>query len=261
MHRCRAGPILTALGVSLLAACSGSEGPPPAAAVSSPTPAATATVIPRTTTASPSPLATPSPTQTATPTATLAPAAARAAVLQAAATVLNARLVSPLSRDACLAGNPAGQLCIELVPAAQDVTRGLARFVGGDPAGGAFRFVMGRTADGAWQFWFGTQQNYSVTTTLPGDALACGGSHGVAIRQQPAASAAVVVQVQELAPLRLEEFVLTRPGSFPGSGSRGEGWYRVSAPAAGWVEAGNETDAANRDCKLRDAMEGVRSVG
>lgn len=200
-------------------------------------------------------------TVTPTATATIAPAEARAAVLQAAAAALDARVVSPLSRDACLAGNPAGRICVDLTPPGQDVSRGLARLAGGDPAGGGFSFLMGRTAEGAWRFWFGTQQAYSVTTALPGDALACGGGKDVAIRQQPAASAAVAVQVRELSSLRLEEFVLTTPGSFRGPASRGEGWYRVSAPTAGWVDARDETDAANRDCKLHDAVEGLRSVG
>lgn len=251
-------PLLLATLVALLsaAACGGSNGKTPGvtpqdtlAALPSQTPTAAAP--------SPSPSATPSPSPTATPDN----AKERNAVLQAAAAELDALAVSPLTRDACLKDNPSQKVCIDLSPADQSLAGGIARLAGGDPQGGGFAFLMGRAADGQWHFWYGTQQAYWVLTTLPGDLLACANGKGAVIHQQPAASSPAVSTVPDLAKLHAEEFVLAQPGSFRAGGARGSGWYRVSSPASGWVSSDDETDAAQGNCQLHDAVLGTGSRG
>ena len=55
--------------------------------------------------------------------------------------------------------------------------------------------------------------------------------------------------------LRAEEFVLTRPGSARAPGPRGEGWYRITSPVAGWVPSRAISDAALGNCAMWTATQ------
>jgi len=195
-------------------------------------------------------------TETATPTGTsIASGTEVAAVIEAATAALDARYLSPLSRDACLEDNEAGQICIALASDEGSVEAGIARFDAGDPNGGPFSFFMGRDATGAWQYWFGTQQQSYVLQSVPGELLACGLGEATTVRPQPSSDADATMVLEKQASLTAEEFLITVAGGFGAGGERGEGWYRVSAPAEGWVNAREVTDAALGDCLLHDAIE------
>ncbi|MBI2766944.1 MAG: hypothetical protein HYX53_13670 [Chloroflexi bacterium] len=250
------------VAVLATAACGGGSGP--AAAT---TPAATAPAASAVGSATRPASAQASPTVTVTATATpsampLPPVAeAKAAAIAAAVKALDARVVSPLNRDACLQDNPARKVCIALEGPDASVQRGLAEFGAGDPEGGGFRFLMGRSAAGEWGFWFGSQQQFYVQLVLPGTLLACGEGNGVAVRVQPSVSSAAVSTVKDLTQLRAQEFVLTTPGKYGAGGARGEGWYHVTTPVDGWVQAREATDAKLGNCRLRDSLEGSATHG
>lgn len=169
--------------------------------------------------------------------------------------VLDARYLSPLTRDACLQDNPASKICVELKTADAALAGGIARFAAGDPNGGGFSFYMGRMIDGTWAYWFGTQQQTYVLEEPPGELLACSATASIEIRREPRADAAAVRSVADLGELKAERFVLTKAGSHQAAGERGEGWYFVTSPAEGWVPAQDVTDATLSDCLLHDAIE------
>lgn len=201
------------------------------------------------TTAAPSP----TPTETEPPATSADAEAALAAALEA----LDARHVRPLTRDACLEGNDEGQICIDLVSGEAAIAGGIARFEAGDPNAGPFSFFMGRDANGQWHYWFGTQQQTYILQSVPGSLVACGLGGPAEIRAQPSADAELVATLDDEDALEAVEFVLTVPGSFGAGGERGEGWYRVSSPAEGWIDSRQVSDAALGDCLLHDAIEQV----
>ena len=229
-----------------LGSCGDKADPPavpdlPTASPMTPAPAATMTPVP-------------SPTATPTPN----PETERAAVVDAAAAALGgARYVSPLTLQACLEGNPQRTPCIELKTPPGQLARGIASFALGDPDGGASTFLMGRMTDGRWAFWRGSQQQSYLLETLPGQLLVCGSNDGAAIRAEPSASSAVIATPPNLAPLVAEELRLLFPGRYGVQGDRGEAWYRLTSPAAGWIDATQTTAAALGDCLLHDEVEQV----
>jgi hypothetical protein len=91
---------------------------------------------------------------------------------------------------------------------------------------------MGKTPSGDWAYWTGTQQDLEPLT-LPGDMLVCTGGAGLNVRSDPSATATLIQTLTDETVVRGEQFVLTEPGTFLGSG--GNGWYRISAPTSGWV--------------------------
>jgi hypothetical protein len=243
-----------AIAVLATAACGDASEPSASTTQTATAPAATAAGSP---TRAVSPQVSPTVTATAAPSATPLPAAAdaKAAAIAAAVKELDARVVSPLNRDACLQDNPARKVCIKLEAPDASVQRGVAEFGAGDPDGGGFGFVMARTAAGEWRFWFGSQQQFYVQLVLPGALLACGEGNGVAVRAQPSVSSAAVSTVKDLVQLQAQEFVLTIPGKYGSGGTRGEGWYHVTTPVDGWVQAREATDAKLGNCQLRDSLE------
>jgi hypothetical protein len=163
-----------------------------------------------------------------------------------------------LSFDACQAANPPSRICIALQSSSEDVARGVASFLAGDLDGGGFRFYMGRQADASWGYWFGTQQQVDILEVLPGEVLVCGGGSPVELHETPQSVSAVVASAQHLSALTAEEFVLARAGQFEAGGTIGEGFYRVSAPVAGWIDAASVTSAEYGDCLLHDELRGDR---
>lgn len=234
------------LGALVVGACGDKSDPP----VVPDLPTATPTMPSRVATV------TPTPSPAATPTSN--PEIERAAVVDAAAAALGgARYVSPLTLQACLQGNPQRAPCIELKTPPDQLARGIARFALGDPDGGASTFLMGRMADGRWAYWRGSQQQSYVLETLPGQLLVCGSKDGAAIRAEPSASSAAIATPPNLASLAAEDLRLVTPGHYGVQGKRGEAWYRLTSPAAGWIDATQATDAALGDCLLHDEVEQV----
>ncbi len=161
--------------------------------------------------------------------------------------------------------NPERRPCIVALDLGSGVDetarRGIAVFGFGVPEGGGARVVMGRDGAGTWQFWFGTQQASVYPLSLPGAAFVCAGGAGVNVRLAPALDAPIVDTLPDLTAMTVEEFLLRAPGAFgpppPGAG-RPSGWYRISAPAAGWVYMDMVVDAAQPDCAFHDAVLGTR---
>ncbi len=245
-----------ALGI-FLAGCSDSNSPPPAA-----TTAALPTLAPLparpgsgTNAASPSPAASPS--------ASASPSQRdeQALAVEAAMKEVDAVYRSPLTLDSCLKDNAGNKACIALASNEPTVRGGVARFTGGFPEGGGFSFVMGRTADSGWHYWFGSQQGMYQLSDLPGELRACGNGNAVTVRASPDSAAASAGTLKDLDTATAQEFRLTKAGSFGTNGARGEGWYRVTGAAAGWVAARESSDAKLGDCALHDAIEGSAPRG
>jgi len=164
--------------------------------------------------------------------------------------------------DSCTAGNPGHQTCVFADPTAEAVAtaqRGLFTFGIGDPdgVGGAF-ILFGRTPDGAWDQWFGTQNIIYQPISLPGEARVCADGDGLNVRQAPSAGAPVVTLLPDGTTLTAEEFVLTQAQPYDEQGrrtGRGDGWYRVSGPADGWVNYHFISSTRLPDCSTRDAFE------
>jgi hypothetical protein len=182
-------------------------------------------------------------------------------VVLAATKELDAVYRNPLTRDSCLADNPESKPCIAQASANAALAGGIARFTGGYPDGGGFAFLMGRTADGAWHYIFGSQQGFYLRTDLPGDIRACGAGSPITIRAAADAGSAAAGKLDDNATAPADRYVLTKAGVFGANGTRGDGWYHISAPTAGWVHASDTADASLGDCKLRDAVEGVQPRG
>lgn len=249
------GPWAALLLLLTLAAagCGGAgAGNQPTTTISTPTAAgASATTAAR---PSPSPL----PTPAASATATRGPVD-RQQVIDAATAALGARALSPLTRDACLADNPQRLPCIELVSPPASLQAGLARFAGGYPDGNRFELFLGRSSDGAWSYWYSTQQPSYTATELPAGVIACGGREGVSLRQAPSTSAPALATLATGTELQAEEFLLSAAGTPPAG--RGEGWYRVSGAAQGWISARDAAGARFGDCAFRDEIEGTGPHG
>jgi Bacterial SH3 domain len=164
--------------------------------------------------------------------------------------------------DSCTAGNPGHQTCVFADPTAEAVAtahRGLFTFGIGDAedAGGAF-ILFGRTSDGAWDQWFGTQNIIYQPISLPGEARVCADGDGLNVRQAPSVSAPVARLLPDGTTLIVEEFVLTQAQPYDEQGrrtGRGDGWYRVSGPADGWVNYHYISSTRLADCSIRDAFE------
>ena len=235
-----------ALVAGLATACGGSGGSPQSTSTASPAGGRSTSVsVTASSTAA---------TATATSTPQPDPAEEKQAVTDAALAELHARHVSPLTRDACLQDNPDREPCVELQSTPEALSRGLARFSGGDPDGGPFTFLMGRTAAGEWHFWLGTRQVTYLLDALPGPLLACGAAD-VAVRENPSADAPTAATLEKLEQMTADRFVLTSAGIYGTNGTRGEGWYHIVSPAAGWVNAVETTSASLGDCLLHDQIE------
>ncbi len=200
--------------------------------------------------------ATPAPTQTPAPSPSATPTVSASAALDAA---FNAGLgiFDAVSNDDCKTNNPQGKACLVKDAHPADASRGAAAFELGFPQGGGATVVLGRTADGGWGYWYGTQQQIFRSYALPTDMLVCGFGAGTVVRAAADGASASVASLPDLAKVRAEEFLLTNPGTY--GKTNGGGWYRISAPNAGWVRSTAVADANNGDCKLHDAIE--RTVG
>jgi hypothetical protein len=172
---------------------------------------------------------------------------------EAAVAILDAKVLDSLTLDACLEDNPALDICIAFDGDAPTAAAGIARFAAGDPQGGPFTLYMGRDAAGDWRYWFATTAATYVLETLPGALLVCGRDGPAAVASEPRSER--VVTVRTGGQLAARAFVLTAAGSFPAG--VGEGWYRVSGTADGWIDARDTTDAALGDCSLHDEIEGI----
>ena len=156
-------------------------------------------------------------------------------------------LVATSSTDSCTnPGGLGGTACIYSESSAQTAAAGLAMFAIETSGGGAHE-ILGLTPDGSWQFWFATQQPVYQLLTLPGSLLICAGGDSLNVRASPAADAAIVTQLRDGSQAMADSFVLTQPGdhSAPGQPVFGMGgWYRITAPAQGWVYSRFVTDAS-----------------
>jgi hypothetical protein len=209
-----------------------------------------------TSTATATTTATPTVTATATASPTPTPGGdTDSAAIAAATSELKAKYVSPLSPDSCAKDNPDGQLCIELKSSAADTSHGAALFNAGDPSGGGFVFAMGRTLSGEWHYWFGTQQQTYHLLSMPGSMIVCADGTGAHIRSAPETDADEVTLVKDLTTVQVSNFVLTQPGTYGASGATGDGWYQVTAPANGWIDARYVANSSLGNCALRDALE------
>lgn len=248
-----AAPLLIlALGAVACGGGGGSEEPAPGQSA----PAEAAAAATTATGSAATPTTAPSPSPTATPTRGPAD---RGQVIEAATKAVGARHISPLTRAACLEGNPGELPCIELLSAAASLDAGLARFTGGYLSGNRFELFLGRAADGSWGYWYSTQQPSYTATELPSAVLTCGGGQGVAVREAPSTEAKVVARLPDLAELRAEEFVLTVAGAAPAT--RGDGWYRVTGGASGWIPSRDAVAARFGDCAFRNEIEGSAPHG
>jgi hypothetical protein len=236
-----------AFATAVLVSC-GDNSDPEVPPLPTATPRTAAGTSPTVTSSSPTPTASPTPDA----------AAEQEAVIEAASDAVGgARHISPLTLPACLEGNPDRNPCIELKSEPEQLVRGLARFNFGDPDGGGSTFLMGRMADGQWAYWQGSQQQSYVLDALPGDLLACGTDGDATIHEEPSADSPEVSSVEDLTELTADSFVLTEPGDYAVQGERGEGWYHLTGPEEGWIDATQTTDAALGDCLLHDAIEQV----
>jgi hypothetical protein len=201
--------------------------------------------------------ATASPTATPTAEATPTPSAGSGtAAVEAAVALLDATYLETLDRAACEEANPPSRICITLQSGQETVDNGLARFMAGDLDVGGFIFFMGRLENGEWGYWFGTQQQVDIPEGLPAGLVACGAGSAVTVYGAPDGSP--TGEVPHMAELTAEEFALSSGGTFGAGGERGHGWFRISEPAAGWVDADSVTDAAIADCLLHEELVGSR---
>lgn len=164
-------------------------------------------------------------------------------------------LLHGVSQADCLQNNPGRLSCLALESVPADVERGIAVFGVGDPDGnGGFDAVMGHMADGSWKLWF-TSQNPYQPTRLPGEMAVCAGGDGVNVRASASTDASVVDHLPDGAHVTGEEFLLTEPAE---PGHQGFGWFRISAPDAGWIYS-KYLEAATLDdaCALHNAQVGA----
>jgi hypothetical protein len=116
---------------------------------------------------------------------------------------------------------------------AGSIPNGIAVFLVEDVIG--YVLALGRDENFEWKE-FVHVQNDVVPFALPGDITACPGAEGLNIRSEPSTAGAIVQTVTDGTTLRGESFLLTQPFTSPASAeTQGHGWYRVIAPAEGWV--------------------------
>jgi hypothetical protein len=154
----------------------------------------------------------------------------------------------------CQRGVPVTTPCVFMGPA-DAAAGGVMSFSVAIPDEGGYAAVMGRGPDGVWAFWFGSQQLLMrAASRLPGELLACpGAGERLNVREAPSLDAPVLATVGHEEPLAAEELLLTRPDSGRG-GPRGEAWYRVGGPLAGWVNADYVADAVYETCHYQTAI-------
>jgi hypothetical protein len=164
--------------------------------------------------------------------------------------------------EECLA-DPRQRACIEPRSSPEEAERGIAVFGVTFAAASPLVAVLGRDRDGAWAYWFGTVGFVYQLLRLPGEMKVCAAPDGLDLRAGPSPGAAVVGRLAHLTAVRAEELLLTEPGVARGTDvleRNGAGWYRLSAPLAGWAPAtsltNTEVDATLRlpDCATRDAL-------
>lgn len=263
--RSRRGGWATVVLIAALLGCAcsdsnGSAPSSPAPNTAPPLPSATAppTSAPATPTSLPSPAASPSASSSVVAALTVPTSAGtRQDVIAGVKRTLDARYVSPLNRNECLKDNPNKQICFDVIASEGAIRAGIARLLAGDPEGGAFALLMGRTAAGEWKMWRGTQQEFFELFELPGTLRTCNGASDAPVRAAPEPAATIVGRVADKELLKAEQFVLTKPGSLSAPGDRPQGFYRVTSPVAGWIDALAVADAASGDCALHDSTLGI----
>ena len=163
---------------------------------------------------------------------------------EAAATALSAalELFGGTADPACRPGQP-GPVCVEPLATLERAARGIATFgvSGSGPEGlGAFQGILGRDPGGVWRFWFGTQNVSYQLFALPGELIVCADGDGLNVRAAPSTDAEILDVLPDLTRAQAEQFTLTEEGALPTESTDqvvGAGWYRLSAPVAGWVYA------------------------
>jgi hypothetical protein len=159
--------------------------------------------------------------------------------------------------------SPRQRACVEPQSSPAEAERGIAVVGVTFAAASPLIAVLGRAQNGEWAFWFGTVGFVYQLLRLPGEMKVCAAPDGLDVRAAPAPSAAVVERLAHLTLVTAEEFVLTQSGIARGTGAQeqnGAGWYRLSAPVAGWIPAtsltNTEVDATLRlpDCATRNAL-------
>jgi hypothetical protein len=249
MHRLRF--VLVGWLVSILAltaaACGDDDGDPPVPLSPSPSPAGTTTPA-----TSPPATATTTPL-TPTPSATPTPPPSAAEQAQAIAVQFVGGTIRPGGEPCAGPGNPQARPCVgpQQVP---DPERGIAIFGIEFPAGGATNLVLGRKADSTWAPWYATQGTDHHLKVLPGEMLVCADGDGLNVRERPDAAAPVVATLSDLDRVTADLFQLERAAtSLQDFSAFYSGWYRLSAPVAGWASANFLADALDGDCRERDA--------
>jgi pimeloyl-ACP methyl ester carboxylesterase len=109
---------------------------------------------------------------------------------------------------------------------------------GSNPAGTGI--VMGRTSTGNWEFYFEDPIVGPLRpSSVPGKGLVCAGTGGTLnIRSEPSTDSRVAGAIRDGQIVDVSEFVLSRAGHFRVAGQLvGQGWYRVSTPASGWISS------------------------
>jgi hypothetical protein len=178
------------------------------------------------------------------PVANLSPE--RAAALQAAAVFYEASVVA--GAEACK--RPA-RLCVATYGRIDSPALGVVAVSVTDPEfGGAIAF-FGRRDDGSWAYWFSTQNDSYQATSLPAQMRVCADGQGANLRMTADAGGRALSVLRDGAIVTAESFVLTQPGSSQPLVA-GLGWYRLSAPAAGFVRSDLLSVTRFGDCSVRD---------
>jgi hypothetical protein len=208
----------------------------------------------------PTPPPTPSP-----PPATATPAVAQATPQPVEAVIAAALAAYDAVPEAdCQSNNPQRKPCLSLRSTPEQVQRGIALFNVSVPGSTAAIGVLGRDPAGAWKRWFGYQTAPYQLLQLPGEARVCAEGARLELRASPDPGAQVVAQLNPLATVRAEEFVLTQPEVMERQANGqvvlrpGNGWYRLTGAQTGWAPSRSLSDARYNDCALRDATERAR---
>lgn len=136
---------------------------------------------------------------------------------------------------------PAGGVCVFPQSTPDNAERGIALFGAGDDFGGAI-LVLALDPAGQWVKWFVTQNITFRQLVLPGAMRVC--ESGAAVRATPDRGAPVDEELPAGTLVMAEEFRLDLDRS---------GWYRVSGPVSGWMQADGLSTAALSTCTERDA--------
>jgi hypothetical protein len=172
---------------------------------------------------------------------------ASSAAISAALDIFNG-----VAESDCRGNNPQRLQCVTPESTPADTERGVAAF-GVSDAGqnGGFNAALGKTPDGSWALWFTSQNPYQLAR-LPGQMVVCAGGDGLRLHSDIGNDAATVDTLADGTTVTGEQFVLTEPVD---SGNAGFGWFRISAPEAGWLYSKYlENAALNDNCALHDAQ-------